>query len=118
MKKLLFLLMLFSFISTAQAQYNNRFFSQQWLPTQLKYQQNTQQLNAKATNKATFTIDFASLAQLTSTNKSFLIDLPLPNGEFTQFKLTSSPVMSKELAEKYPSIQTLTGFQVQNPNHL
>ena len=117
MRKSLFLLTLFSVMLTAQAQNSHTFSREQWLPTQLNNQQNATQLNAKVTKEAAFTIDIALLAQLTINNQSFLIDLPLPDGKFTQFKLISSAVMSEELAEKYPSINTFSGFQVDNPNN-
>ncbi len=59
-------------------------------------------IRAKATSKKVFSIDIDLLAQLTSTNQPLVIDLPLPNGKFIPFKLTSTTVMSRELAEKCP----------------
>lgn len=47
---------------------------------------------------------------MVSVNESqFIIDLPLPNGEFTSFKMAESPVMTDELAAKFPFIKTYLG---------
>ncbi|GBD88389.1 ser-Thr-rich glycosyl-phosphatidyl-inositol-anchored membrane family protein [bacterium BMS3Abin03] len=40
---------------------------------------------------------------------SFIISLPMPNGEFSKFKMVESPVMAEELAAKYPNIKTFLG---------
>ena len=42
-------------------------------------------------------------------NSSFIIQLPLPNGEFEQFKIVESPIMAKKLADQYPGIKTYLG---------
>ncbi len=117
MKKSLLLITLLTTISTTNAHNSATFSSKQWLPAELNNQQDTQFVNAKATSKKVFDIDIDLLAQLTSTNQPLVIDLPLPNGKFIPFKLTSTTVMSRELAEKYPSIKTFTGFQIDNPSH-
>jgi len=47
---------------------------------------------------------------LVSVNQSsFIINLPLPNGEFKAFRMVYSPVMADELAAKYPNIKTYLG---------
>lgn len=45
------------------------------------------------------------------------INLPLPNGEIIQFSLKPVDVMERALAEKYPSIKTFVGQQVDSPIH-
>jgi hypothetical protein len=116
MKKYILLASLLSTITSVNAQSNADFSDKQWLTTQLSNQHNKLS-NGKSVNKKTFDINIAELEQLTRDNKTLIIDLPLPTGEFTQFKLTASTVMSSELAEKYPSIKTYTGYQVNNPKH-
>lgn len=117
MKKTLLLVCLLSIMTIANAQESAHFSSQQWLTIELANKHTTKLINGKALNKKIFNINIALLEQLTRNNKSLFIDLPLPNGSFAQFKLTSSVVMSSELAEKYPSIKTFTGYQVDNPKH-
>jgi len=117
MTKTLLLVSLLSIMTIANAQDGAHFSSQQWLATDLTSKQANKLINGKSFNNKTFDIDIALLEQLTRESKSLLIDLPLPDGRFVQFKLTPSVVMSNELAEKYPSIKTFAGYQVNNPNH-
>jgi hypothetical protein len=42
-------------------------------------------------------------------NSSFIISLPMPNGEFENFKIVESPIMAEELANRYPDIKTYLG---------
>jgi hypothetical protein len=52
----------------------------------------------------------APAEDLVSVNQSsFIINLPMPNGEFTGFNMVESPVMADELANKYPDIKTYLG---------
>ena len=117
MKTSILLASLLCMVTNANAQNSALFSNEQWLTTKLTIEHNNKLINGKASDKKTFDINIAELEQLTRDNKSFLIDLPLPNGEFVQFKLTSSTVMSSELADKYPSIKTFTGYQINNPEH-
>lgn len=39
---------------------------------------------------------------------SFMISLPLPNGEFQRFKVIESPVMAEELSASFPNIKTFS----------
>jgi len=117
MKKTLLLISLLSTITIANAQESANFSSQQWFASSSGNGHANKLINGKALSKKAFNIDIALLVQLTRDNESLLIDLPLPNGGFAQFKLTPSGVMNSELAEKYPSIKTFTGFQVNNPEH-
>ncbi len=117
MKKSILLASLLCIVTNANAQNSEIFSSEQWLTTTLTNEHNNKLLNSKASGKKTFDINIAELEQLTRDNKSLLIDLPLPNGGFVQFKLSYSAVMSDELADKYPSIKTFIGYQVNNPEH-
>ena len=42
-------------------------------------------------------------------HSSFIISLPMPNGEFQQFKIVESPIMAEELGDKYHEIKTYLG---------
>lgn len=117
MNKIILLASLLCTVTSANAKNNALFSNEQWLTAKLTTEYNNRLLNGSAVNAKKFDINIAELEQLTRDNKSLLIDLPLPNGGFTRFKLTSSAVMNNELAEKYPSIKTFTGKQVDNPKH-
>ncbi|MCJ8294255.1 MAG: M12 family metallo-peptidase [Colwellia sp.] len=117
MKISILLASLLCMVTNANAQNSALFSNKQWLTTKLTNEHNNKLINGKASGKKTFDINIAELEQLTRDNKSLLIDLPLPDGGFVQFKLNSSAVMSSELADKYPSIRTFTGYQVNNPEH-
>jgi len=116
MKKYILVASLLSTITGVSAQSNVHFSDKQWLTTQVNHEHNKLS-NGKSVNKKTFGINIANLEQLMRDNKTLIIDLPLPTGEFAQFTLTASTVMNGELAEKYPSIKTYTGYQVNNPKH-
>ncbi|KGJ92257.1 reprolysin-like metallopeptidase [Colwellia psychrerythraea] len=117
MKTSILLASLLCMVTNANAQNSALFSNEQWHTTKLTNEHKNRLINGKASDKKTFDINIAELEQLTRNNKSLLIDLPLPDGEFVQFKLSSSTIMSSELAEKYPSIKTFTGYQVNNPEH-
>lgn len=46
---------------------------------------------------------------LLSDSESIMVKLPLPNGEFVNFKLIPEKIMADELAKKYPNIRTFSG---------
>jgi hypothetical protein len=50
-----------------------------------------------------------------SRKSSFIIELPMPDGDFNRFTLVESPVMEKGLADAYPEIKTYAGQGVDDP---
>lgn len=42
------------------------------------------------------------------------LDLPLPNGEFSRFRIQESPIMAPELAARYANIRTYNGQALDN----
>jgi hypothetical protein len=48
-------------------------------------------------------------------NQAKLLDLPTPDGTVKSFRVWSTPVMEKALADKYPEITTYTAEQVDHP---
>jgi hypothetical protein len=117
MKKTLLLTSLLTMMTVANAQNTSNFSSKQWLSMNVADKRVHKLINGKASNRKTFEVNITELAQLTRDKKSLLIDLPLPNGEFAQFRLSTSVVMTKALADKYPSIKTFTGYQINAPEH-
>lgn len=78
----------------------------------------TAKLNSKADKSSRYSIDFNSLTNIMlSQESSFIVTLPLPQGNFAQFKLTPSSVMSQSLQDKYPNIRTFSGYQIDNPKN-
>lgn len=64
-------------------------------------------------------VDLASLSQLllNSSESSFRVALPMPDGTFEVFLLSHSPVYAPALVEKYPNFRTFEGVQVNNPSN-
>ncbi len=54
-----------------------------------------------------------TLQQLPSAQS--LVDLPMPNGGFQQFRFMETPVMQPELAARYPEVRTFTGVAIGDP---
>ncbi len=80
-------------------------------------EQDTSTLTSRASNDKSFNLNIELLEQFLGDEETVTIDLPLPNGEFAAFKLTANSVMNNELAAKYPSIRTFSGYQLDKPEH-
>jgi len=124
MKKSPLIISLLSALIMNQAYAENehtRFNATQWkeISTAKKQQasQNYFALNSRAANDRTFELNVDLLTQILGNEKEVIVDLPLPNGQFATFNLTASSVMNSGLAEKYPSIKTFTGYQVDKPEN-
>jgi hypothetical protein len=88
-----------------------------WLPS-TDIVTTEQRVNNRVSAGNRITIDFSDLNQtLLNTTKSVVISLPLPNGLLANFQLTPSITMAPELASRYPTIRTFTGFQIDNPKN-
>jgi len=48
-------------------------------------------------------------------NSNTIISLPSPDGKLLRFKILYSPVMAKELADKFPEIRTYLGQSIDDP---
>ena len=59
-------------------------------------------------------LDAPKEADVNVYNSSFIISLPMPNGEFETFKIVESPIMAEELANKYPEIKTYLGQGIED----
>jgi len=80
-------------------------------------EQDTSSLTSRASKDKSFNLNIDLLEQFLADEETITIDLPLPNGQFAAFKLTASSVMNSELAAKYPSIRTFSGYQLDKPEH-
>ncbi|TQV69877.1 GlyGly-CTERM sorting domain-containing protein [Exilibacterium tricleocarpae] len=76
-------------------------------------------LNAKAVEARRLLGDIDALqAQLRTDKSDLTLAVPLPDGTMASFRLRPASVMHAALAAKYPSIVTLQGHEVGNPqNH-
>ena len=73
----------------------------------------------------TFSLDVSSMkyflasAPIESTvstrQSAYIIDLPMPDGNFNRFNLVESSVVEKELADAYPYIKTYSGQGIDDP---
>ncbi|WDE04328.1 cadherin-like domain-containing protein [Thalassomonas viridans] len=62
--------------------------------------------------------DITALRQLLlAGQEAVVISLPLPDGSLADFRLTPSRVTAPGLLEKYPSIRTFSGYQLDKPNN-
>lgn len=79
---------------------------------------NHQYSNSRSTVNKILDANIDSLSQtLLNSNQAVVITLPLPNGKFADFKLSPSSVMANSLSNKYPSIKTFSGYQVNYPEN-
>ncbi len=116
MMKLSLFLSVCCFMNIAQASsYSNNTINKQFWQsstTSILTKKSLDKANSKAESGLYFDIDVTLLEQKLTNSENLLIDLPLPDGSFAKFKLTSSQVMHPELAAKYPRIKTFSGQQV------
>ncbi|NQZ21214.1 MAG: cadherin-like domain-containing protein [Colwellia sp.] len=124
MKKSPLIISLLSALIINQASATNElvaFNASQWkeISTANKQQvaQHYAELNSRAVNDKKFELNVDLLTQVLGNEKELVLDLPLPNGQFATFRLSASSVMNRALAEKYPSIKTFTGYQVDKPEN-
>lgn len=54
-------------------------------------------------------------AQTKVQQSGFIVDLPLPDGQFGKFRVVESPIMAPELAAKFPEIRTFLAQSVDQP---
>ena len=54
-------------------------------------------------------------AQTKVQKSGFMLDLPLPDGQFGKFRVVESPIMAPELAAKFPEIRTFLAQSVDQP---
>ena len=79
------------------------------------------------TESKTFTLDEDELKnelqnvalQNTSevTSRPSFLEIPLPDGTMANFNIVESPVMSKQLGDKYPDIKTYSGVDINNSSN-
>ncbi len=67
-----------------------------------------------------YTADEATLVQQLNTlsekyEGAQIIELPLPDGSFRQFKIWKTPILPGKLAAKYPELMTFTGEAIDDP---
>lgn len=77
--------------------------SRTWLPTDYRYMH--VDINALKLALATAPDEL----NVTVKNSSFVLELPMPDGNVQKFKLVYSPFMHRDLAAVYPQIKTFTG---------
>jgi hypothetical protein len=76
----------------------------------------------ESATKAYFNADSTALRQLLenapheySSDLSYVISLPLPDGSQAQFSIIESPIMADALAAKFPDIKTYKVFDIDDP---
>jgi hypothetical protein len=106
-------------VSLADENANNIIYQKFWQSSgnTLSAQKSLLGINSKAKFGLYFDVDITLLEQKLTNSESVLIDLPLPDGRFAEFKLTASQVMHPDLAAKYPTIKTFSGQQIGRPEN-
>ncbi|WP_084707995.1 reprolysin-like metallopeptidase [Leucothrix mucor] len=59
--------------------------------------------------------DAYALLEALQVGSSMQLPLPLPNGEMVTYQFKRSSIMADALAAKFPSIQTFSAYQIDNP---
>jgi hypothetical protein len=79
----------------------------------LPHAYSTTALNQEALNQvlSQAPMEFTEAAK----NKQVVITLPMPGGEFAEFRIEESPVMHPDLAAQYPEIKTYKGQGIDDP---
>jgi len=114
----LLLILLSSFICiNLQAANEVSFKRSHWTKTFENHLKQNTKLNSKASKSSLYNLDINSLRNSLTSDKSAVIEIPLPNGNFALFNLTPSSIMAAELSEKYPNIRTFSGFELGNSQH-
>ena len=72
---------------------------------------------SKASKSEKFKLNINKLSSFLNVSNRRIISVPLPNGHYAEFKLFPTNVMPLELAQKYPSILTFDGVQIENPQN-
>lgn len=99
-------------LNAAQKLWQKNVHANQWVNTE------QHQLRARALNAGYLTINSELLAQMQAQiDQSHTLQLPLPDGQWLEFSLEPSPVLSPSLANKYPQLMTYSGTQVGKPTN-
>lgn len=101
-------------IAGNSASANNHSFWTQTFNNQIN---KSDKLNSKASHSSLYRLDLNSFSDNLNLDASNNVVLPLPNGDFSVFILSRSHVMAQSLSNKYPNIQTFTGYEIGNPQH-
>ncbi len=94
---------------TKAQQSHMRASQRSWYPN--RYESFSLQADAMRSFLATAPME----TNVASRQSSFIIDLPMPDGNFNRYTLVESPVMEKGLADAYPAIKTYAGKGVDDP---
>lgn len=72
---------------------------------------------SRASKASEFTLNINQLRQHLNVSHNQFVSIPLPNGNYVEFKLFPTKIMALELAQKYPNIRTFDGIQIDNPQN-
>ncbi|RTR40932.1 hypothetical protein EKG38_03200 [Shewanella canadensis] len=75
-------------------------------------------VNSQALSSVQLSTNIAALNQIMlSSRDSVIVTLPLPDGNFANFKLKPSAIVERGLNEKYPNIKTFSGHELGKPDN-
>ncbi len=116
MKKHLFLLLVFVCFSLSET-YAGSFTT--WTPLSTTSVPAMGQRTVQPQKFAAYRLNIAylksQLALAVSYEKAIEIELPNPQGEMIAYRIWETPLMAKELADKYPEIKNYTAEAIANP---